>query len=215
MEIRSTFGPSLRPPHYLSLTRGVPLVSGSPVPLLPNRVSIMAARSAPPSRPLAVTLFNGLGPGSLRVHDPCKDVRHGSRLGFPGRRSPRGPAASPKESGVLRTGNVARALQVLPNNKARGESGVFGRARGAGPGPGGTWFAGGRGPAAGAQRRWGWPSFSPLDPCGAEGPAPARPTHGIVPPGKPHSPSPSGLLQRGLERGAEGAGAHHSHPPDC
>ena len=54
---------------------------------------------------------------------------------------------------------------------ARAESGVFGRARGAGPGPGGTWFASGRGPAAGAQRRWGWPPCSLLDPCGAEVPA--------------------------------------------
>lgn len=26
------------------------------------------------------------------------------------------------------------------------------------PGEGGNWFADGRGPAAGAQRRWGWPS---------------------------------------------------------
>jgi hypothetical protein len=41
---------------------------------------------------------------------------------------------------------------------SQGESDSFGRARGAGPGPGGTWFAAGRGPAAGAKRRWGWPS---------------------------------------------------------
>ncbi len=59
---------------------------------------------APRSGPLAATLFGGLRPGSLRVHDPCKDDEHGSRLGFPGRRQPRGPAAS---------GNVARDLQVL------------------------------------------------------------------------------------------------------
>jgi len=38
---------------------------------------------------------------------------------------------------------------------SRGEAGIFPRARGDGPGPGGTWFAGGRGPAAGAKRRWG------------------------------------------------------------
>jgi hypothetical protein len=60
--------------------------------------------SAPRSRPLAATLNGGLRPGSLRVHAPCREFGHGSRLGFPGRRPPRGPAAP---------GNVARSLQVL------------------------------------------------------------------------------------------------------
>ncbi len=60
----------------------------------------MASRSGP----LAATLFGGVRAGSLRVHDPCKDHAHGSCLGFPGRRQPRGPAAP---------GNVARDLQVL------------------------------------------------------------------------------------------------------
>ena len=64
-----------------------------------------AAPSAPRSGPPAATLFGGLRPRSLRVHDPCKEVGHGSRLGFPGRRPPRDPAAP---------GNVARDLQVLP-----------------------------------------------------------------------------------------------------
>ncbi len=74
--------------------RKIPWVadSGGPAPL------------APRSGPRAATLFGGLRPGSLRVHDPCKDREHGSRPGFPGRRQPRGPAAS---------GNVARGLQVL------------------------------------------------------------------------------------------------------
>jgi hypothetical protein len=49
----------------------------------------------------------------------------------------------------------------LSKQNTRAEVGNFGRARGAGPGPGGTWFAGGRGPAAGAERRWGWPSCCP------------------------------------------------------
>jgi len=52
----------------------------------------------------AATLVGGSRPGSLRVHDPCNEMRHGSRLGFPARRQPRGPAAP---------GNVARGLQVL------------------------------------------------------------------------------------------------------
>ena len=107
---------------------------------------LFAAPSAPRSGPPAATLSGGLRPGSLRVHDPCKQEGHGSRLGFPGRRRPRVPAAP---------GNVARDLQVLPRQAE------FGRARGAGPGPGGTWFAGGRGPAAEAERRWGWPSCCP------------------------------------------------------
>jgi hypothetical protein len=62
--------------------------------------------SAPRSRPLAATLNGGLRPGSLRVHAPCREFGHGSRLGFPGRRPPRGPAAPD---------NVARSLQVLPS----------------------------------------------------------------------------------------------------
>jgi len=69
-----------------------------------------AARLASRSRPLAATLIAGLRPGSLRVHDPCKQAPHGSRLGFPGRRPPRGPAAS---------GNVARGLHVPLRGKPR------------------------------------------------------------------------------------------------
>ena len=69
-----------------------------------------AAPSAPRSRPPAATLSGGLRPGSLRVHDPCKEARHGSRLGVPGRRLPRDPAASAK---------VARGLQVLPRQARR------------------------------------------------------------------------------------------------
>ncbi len=65
----------------------------------------MVARLVPRSAPPAATLIGGLRPGSLRVHDPCKEVRHASRLGFPGRRQPRDPAAP---------GNVARGLHVLP-----------------------------------------------------------------------------------------------------
>jgi len=80
-----------------------------------------AAPSAPRSGPPAATLTGGLRPGSLRVHDLCKEARHGSRLGVPGRRPPRGPAAP---------GNVARALQVLPKqarrvpSEGRGEMGL-------------------------------------------------------------------------------------------
>ena len=66
--------------------------------------SVATAPSAPRSGPLAATLWGGLRPGSLRVHDPRKEGGHGSRLGFPGRRQPRGPAASV---------NVARGLQAL------------------------------------------------------------------------------------------------------
>ena len=76
----------------------------------------MAHRSGPP----AATLIGGLRPGSLRVHDPCNEGGHGSRLGFPGRRLPRDPAAP---------GNVAQGLHVLrmlnkPQNRLPGEGGM-------------------------------------------------------------------------------------------
>src|SRR3970040_2379013 len=79
------------------------------------------APSAPRSEPSAATLVGGLRPGSLRVHDPCKEMGHGSRLGFPVRRLPRGPAA---------LGNVARDLQALPENKMREERRVSLEGRG-------------------------------------------------------------------------------------
>jgi len=60
------------------------------------------------------------------------------------------PAEGPRRSRQCRSGPAGAA--------SASTTGVCGRARGAGPGPGGTWFAAGRGPAAGAQRRWGWPS---------------------------------------------------------
>ena len=48
-----------------------------------------AAPSAPRSGALAATLFGGLRPGSLRVHDPCKESR--------ARIAPRFPRPSPAE----------------------------------------------------------------------------------------------------------------------
>ncbi len=54
--------------------------------------------------------------------------------------------------------SLGACRRCLRKQNSRGGVGDFGRARGAGPGPGGTWFAAGRGPAAGAKRRWGWPS---------------------------------------------------------
>ena len=71
--------------------------------LCPRRQPLHAPRSGSP----AATLHGGLRPGSLRVHAPCRAQAHGSRLGFPGRRSPRGPAAP---------ANVARRLQGLPKS---------------------------------------------------------------------------------------------------
>src|SRR3989304_274334 len=67
---------------------------------LPGRISFPSPRSgvrrAAPSTPrsgaLAATLFGGLRPGSLRVHDPCKEARPGSPPRFPGRPLPRRPA---------------------------------------------------------------------------------------------------------------------------
>jgi len=45
----------------------------------------------------------------------------------------------------------------------------------------------------GAERRWGWPACGPVNSLGAEVWGSARPTRGIVPAGKPRSPSPSEL----------------------
>jgi len=134
-------------------TRPLTLIPRSPRSEV-RRTAPLAPRSGPP----AATLSGGLRPGSLRVHDPCKQDGHGSRLGFPGRRLPRDPAAS---------ANVARDLQVLPK-----QDGSLGRARGAGPGPGGTWFV--RDPGMGS--RTGTVGRGPLDrPTGGGGRAPIRP----------------------------------------
>ena len=90
---------------FSSPAREVSFVGGK-IPRIAD--SVGAAPSAPRSGPLAATLFGGLRPWSLRVHDPCNQHGHGSCLGFPGRRQPRGPAAS---------GNVARGLQVLSSGE--------------------------------------------------------------------------------------------------
>ncbi len=88
----------------------------------------------------------------------------------PLRKSPEpfGPAATlvgPKTFG-LPAMSLGTCRCRVRKQDSRGESGAFERARGDGPGPGGTWFAGPRsrdglpdrdgwGPAAGAVRRWG------------------------------------------------------------
>jgi hypothetical protein len=139
-----------------------------------------AAPSAPRSWALAATLFGSLRPGSFRVHDPCNEMRHGSRLGFPGRRPPRGPATS---------ANVARDLQVLPQQarrvsaEGRGELGLD-------PAEPGLRRPGSR-RRSGAQV--GVAILLPHDSLCAEVRGCTRSTHGIVPPGKTHSPSASGL----------------------
>ena len=149
-----------------------------------------AAPSAPRSGPPAATLFGGLRPRSLRVHDPCKEVGHGSRLGFPGRRLPRGPPAP---------GNVARGLQVLPRQAE------FARGGGYLPEGEGSWawtrrnlVCGRPGSRRRSAAQAGVAVLLPHDSLGAEVQCAARSTHGIVPPGKTHSPSPPGLsYQRG------------------
>ncbi len=152
---------------------------------------------APPSAPPAATLFGGLRPGSLRVHDPCKEARHGSRLGFPGRRLPRGPAAP---------GNVARGLQVLPKKaKFAGRGGSLRKGEGRWAWTRRNLVCGRPGSRRRSEAQVGVAILLPHDSLGAEVQCAARSTHGIVPPGKTHSPSPSGLsYQRGPERGAEG-----------
>src|SRR3990172_2745654 len=77
--------------------------------------SVTTAPSAPRSGALAATLCGGLRPGSLRVHDPCKEGGHGSRLGFPGRRRPRGPPPLPPMS----LGACRRCCRAAPSLRSR------------------------------------------------------------------------------------------------
>jgi len=62
----------------------------------------------PRSGPPAATLSGGLRSGSLRVHAPCREIGHGARLGFPGRRSPRGPAAPGMSLGACTCGQASK-----------------------------------------------------------------------------------------------------------
>jgi hypothetical protein len=157
-----------------------------------SRSGERAAPSAPHSGPPAATLSDGLRPGSLRVHDPCK--RRQARI------TPRFPRPSPAE-GPRRSRHVARGLQVLPKKaNFRKESGVFGRAKGRWAWTRRNLVCGSEGIRR-AQRRWGWPSCGPLDPHGADVQRYARPTCGFVPPGKTHTPSPFGFGDHGRPEG--------------
>ena len=100
----------LRPPSGVNCEPARGAARGRPKWVCVRPRKKRAAPSAPRSGPPAATLGGGLQPGSLRVHDPCKEVEHGSRLGFPGRRLPRGPPAP---------GNVARDVPVLPKQARR------------------------------------------------------------------------------------------------
>ena len=145
----------------------------------------MAAPSAPRSGPPAATLSGGLRPGSLRVHDPCNEARHGSRLGFPGRRPPGDPAAP---------GNVARGVPVLPKQ----QDGCLREGEGSWAWTRRNLVCGRPGSRRRSAAQAGVAILVPHDSLGAEVQCAARSTHGIVPPGKTHSPSPPGLsYQRG------------------
>ena len=150
---------------------------------------------APRSGPPAATLIGGLRPGSLRVHDPCnitRTDRASVSQAVASRGAPPLPAMSlgtcgccrRKHDGCVREGEGGWAW--TRRNLVCGRPGSRRR--------------------SGAQA--GVAVLLPYDSLGAEVPSCTRPTHGIVPPGKPHSPSPPGLgCQRGSGRGAEGAGA--------
>ena len=157
--------------------------------------SVAAAPSGPRSGPPAATLRGGLRPGSLRVHDPCnitRTDRASVSQAVASRGAPPLPAMSlgtcgccrRKHDGCVREGEGGWAW--TRRNLVCGRPGSRRR--------------------SGAQA--GVAVLLPYDSLGAEVPSCTRPTHGIVPPGKPHSPSPPGLgCQRGSGRGAEGAGA--------
>jgi hypothetical protein len=114
---------------------------------------------------------------------PCsRSVQRGARI------APRFPRSSPAE-GPRRSRHVARDLHVLP--AACGHREGEGRWAWTRRNPGLR-------PARGhlpPERRagGGWPSCGTSELLGAEVPWFTRPTRGIVPPGKTHSPSPSGL----------------------
>ena len=169
--------------------------------------SFLQHLQTPRSGPPAATPSGGLRPGSLRVHDPCKQEGHGSRLGFPGRRPPRGPAAP---------GDVPRGLQVLTRQAeiARG-GGCLRKGEGRWAWTWRNLVCGRPGSRRRSEAQAGVAVLLPHDPLGAEVQGSARSTHGIVPPGKTHSPSPSGLsYQRGQEGGAEGVASDEVYCPE-
>jgi len=143
---------------------------------------------APCSGPFAATLRGGLRPGSLHVHAPCKEDRHGPCLGFPGRRLPRGPSA---------IGNVARDLQVLLRNTTFVRTIAY-LLKGEG---GGVWtrrnlicVRPGSHRRSGAQA--GVAVLLPYDLLGAEVQNFARSTRGIVAPRKTQLPAPFAVQAR-------------------
>ena len=77
-----------------------------------------AAPSVPRSGALAATLCGGLRPGSRRVHDPCKEGGHGSRLGFPGRR----PPGVPRRFRQCRSGPASAVAVAGPRPPSRSGS---------------------------------------------------------------------------------------------
>ena len=96
---------------------------------------------------LAATLVGGLRPGSLRVHAPCNENGHGAGLGLPVayRGTPPLPACPSGPAGAAEE-----------QNKFPRRIGSLREGGGDGPGPGGTWFAGGQGePPTGTQWKWG------------------------------------------------------------
>ncbi len=136
--------PRSKPLIYLTLARGVPPVSESSIPLAVNLLSVRVAPSVPRSRPLRKSP-EPFGPAATLVGPKAFGL----------------PAMSLGASRCSRRTLFARRMVV-----SRGESGGVGRARGAGPGPGGTWFAsvpktfgkrsaggGGRPDASGVARR--------------------------------------------------------------
>jgi hypothetical protein len=139
---------------------------------------------------------------------PCsrslKEARQGSRLGFPGRRHPRGPAA---------LGKVARTLQVLPKQgRLVSRLGCLREGEGRWAWTRQNLVCGRPGePPPGAKGRWGMAVLLQKRPTrrGSTGSRQTDPCN--VPPGKTRSTSPPGLgCQTGPERGGEGAAATES-----
>jgi len=144
---------------------------------------------APPSWPPAATLSGGLRPGSLRVHDPCEGRRARIAPRFP-RPS---PAEGPRRSRQCRSGptGAAEATRIRGGGCLREGEGRWAWTRR-------NLVCGRPGSRRRSAAQAGVAVLLPHDSLGAEVQCAARSTHGIVPPGKTHSPSPPGLsYQRG------------------
>jgi hypothetical protein len=144
-----------------------------------QHVERRAVPSAPRSWPPAATLRGGLRPGSLRVHDPCNEDGQGR--------------ASVSQAVACRGAPPLPAMSLGACRCCLSKPGVLGRARGAWAWTRRNLVCGRPGSRRRSGAQVGVAILLSHDAPGAEVRGCTKPTHGIVPPGKTHSPSPPGL----------------------